>query len=382
MARQAQRHHAGLRPPRILILSASIGAGHDLPAEVLAAELRERAPGAAVEIADSLQASGPLLEAIAISGSSFETRLGNVAFDVEHRLVMQWPPGRRFTSAVVTRIAAGRIGALVDRARPDVVVSTYPGATEVLARMRLDGRLRVPLVSAITDLSSLWWWAHPGVDVHLITHPESAEEVRSIAGPETAVEPVRGLNDPAWAVPMDQADARRALGLPLGPRVVVVSGGGWGVGDLEGAVEESLARETTIVVVLCGTNDGLRDRLGARFAGTSDRVQVWGFTDRMPELFAAADALIHSTAGLTVLEALMRGLPAISYGWGVGHIRLNNEAYARFGLADVATTRAELGAALDRALAAPRAPDPSLAALPTAAEVVLRCYAEHLLDAA
>jgi processive 1,2-diacylglycerol beta-glucosyltransferase len=382
VARQAQRHHAGLRPPRILILSASIGAGHDLPAEVLAAELRERAPGAAVEIADSLRASGPLLEAIAAGGSSFDTRFGNAAFDVEHRLVMQWPPGRRFTSAVVTRIAGNRIGALVERAGPDVIVSTYPGATEVLGRMRLDGRLRMPLVSAITDLSSLWWWAHPGVDVHLITHPESAAEVRSIAGAHTVVESVRGLNDPAWAVSMDVTDARRALGLPLGPRLVVVSGGGWGVGDLEGAVEESLARENTMVVVLCGTNDGLRDRLGARFAGAADRVQIWGFTDRMPELFAAADALIHSTAGLTVLEALMRGLPAISYGWGVGHIRLNNEAYARFGLADVATTRAELGAALDRALAATRAPDPSFAALPTAAEVVLRCYAEHLLDAA
>jgi UDP-N-acetylglucosamine:LPS N-acetylglucosamine transferase len=240
----------------------------------------------------------------------------------------------------------------------------------------------VPLISAITDLSSLWWWAHPGVDVHLITHPESAAEVRSVAGEHTVVEAVRGLNDPAWALPMDATDARRALGLPLGPRLVVVSGGGWGVGDLEGAVEESLARESTTVVVLCGTNDGLRDRLGARFAGAGDRVRIWGFTDRMPELFAAADALIHSTAGLTVLEALMRGLPAISYGWGVGHIRLNNEAYARFGLADVATTRAELGAALDRALAATRPPDPSFAALPTAAEVVLRCYAEHLLDAA
>jgi UDP-N-acetylglucosamine:LPS N-acetylglucosamine transferase len=132
--------------------------------------------------------------------------------------------------------------------------------------------------------------------------------------------------------------------------------------------------------VLCGTNDALRERLAARFADAGARVQAWGFTDRMPELFAAADALVHSTAGLTILEAQMRGLPAISYGWGVGHIRLNNEAYARFGLAEVATSRAELGAALDRALAETREPDLSFAALPTAAEVVLGRYAQDLLD--
>ncbi|MDX6664707.1 MAG: processive 1,2-diacylglycerol beta-glucosyltransferase, partial [Solirubrobacteraceae bacterium] len=215
----------------------------------------------------------------------------------------------------------------------------------------------------------------------LITHPESAAEVRAVAGAGTVVETVRGLNDPAWAQPMDAADARAALGLPTGPRLIVVSGGGWGVGDLEGAVEESLARENTIVVVLCGTNDALRERLATRFAAVGERVQAWGFTDRMPELFAAADALIHSTAGLTMLEALMRGLPAISYGWGIGHIRLNNEAYARFGLAAVATDRRELGTALDAALAQPRKPDLSFARLPTAAEVVLRRHADHLLDA-
>jgi UDP-N-acetylglucosamine:LPS N-acetylglucosamine transferase len=346
----------------------------------MAAELRERAPGASVPIIDALKASGPVLEGLAATGSSFQTSLGNTVYDLEHRLIMQWPPGRRFMAGLVTRIAVDRIAALLERERPDVVVSTYPGSTEILGRMRLRGRLLAPVVSAITDLSSLWWWAHPGVDLHLITHPEAAAEVRDVAGPDAAIEVVRGLNDPAWAQPLDEEAARRALGLPIGPRLVVVSGGGWGVGDLEGAVRESLARDGTMVVVLCGTNDALRERLAARFADAGARVQAWGFTDRMPELFAAADALVHSTAGLTILEAQMRGLPAISYGWGVGHIRLNNEAYARFGLAEVATSRAELGAALDRALAETREPDLSFAALPTAAEVVLGRYAQDLLD--
>jgi UDP-N-acetylglucosamine:LPS N-acetylglucosamine transferase len=381
VAGQAQPDHAGLRPPRILILSASIGAGHDLPAEVMAAELRERVPGIAVEVEDALQQVGPVLRAAVGSGSEFESALGNRVFDLEHRLVMQRDRPRQLLSRATLRLAARPIGAFLARRRPDVIVSTWPGATEVLGAMRLDGRLGVPVVSLITDLSSLWWWAHPGVDLHLITHPESAEEVRAIAGPDAVVEAARGMNDPRWAQPLGHDEARRALGLPIGPKLVVVSGGGWGVGDLEGAVEEALAREGTIVVVLCGTNDAVRERIAARFPG--DRVQAWGFTDRMPELFAAGDALIHSTAGLTILEALMRGLPAISYGWGLGHIRLNNEAYARFGLADVATDRRALGSALDRALAHRPEPDPSFAALPTAAEVVLRRFcADDALDAA
>jgi UDP-N-acetylglucosamine:LPS N-acetylglucosamine transferase len=143
------------------------------------------------------------------------------------------------------------------------------------------------------------------------------------------------------------------------------------VGDLSGAVDTVLEREDADALVLCGTNEALRETLGERFAGRGGRVRVWGFTERMPELLAAADALVHSTAGLTVLEALVRGCPPISYGWGRGHIRANNRAFTRLGLAAVAKDRGELRTALARALATRPAPDTSFGALPTAAQVVL-----------
>jgi UDP-N-acetylglucosamine:LPS N-acetylglucosamine transferase len=381
VAREAQPDHAGLRPPRILILSASIGAGHDLPAEVMADELRELAPGVGVKVLDTVKEAGPILEAFVDSGSLFHSHWGNVFFDLQHRAMMQWGPGRRAMTRTVMRLARKRILNVVERERPDVIVSTWPGGTEILARLRLSGELSVPVVSAITDLASLWWWAHEGVDLHLVTHVESTAEIHAISGPDAVIAHVRGLNDPAWVVPLAEDDARRDLDLPVEPKLVVVSGGGWGVGDLEGGIEEVLARDGTMVVVLCGGNAELKARLEADYAG-DERVQVWGFTDRMPELFAAADALIHSTAGLTMLEAQMRGLPAISYGWGIGHIRLNNEAYARFGLAQVAVNREELGIELDHALERRPEPDGSFARLPTAAEVVLRFHAERLLDGA
>jgi UDP-N-acetylglucosamine:LPS N-acetylglucosamine transferase len=99
---------------------------------------------------------------------------------------------------------------------------------------------------------------------------------------------------------------------------------------------------------------------------------VWGFTEKMSELFAAADVLIHSTAGLTVLEAYIRGCRVISYGWGIAHIKANNRAFERFGIARVAATREELGAALRDALAHPREDlSEQFAALPSAASAVL-----------
>ena len=45
----------------------------------------------------------------------------------------------------------------------------------------------------------------------------------------------------------------------------------------------------------------------------------------------------------------MRGTSPISYGWGMAHIRTNNREFARHGLADIAQTPEELGAAIERA---------------------------------
>ena len=366
MAGEAQPDHAGLR---VLVLTASIGAGHDLPAEVLAAELSEH--GAEVTIADALRESGPLVERLVLGGSKFGSRLADAIFDFEYWLISRVAPVRRAASRLGELLTGRAILGLIERERPDVIVSTYPGSTEVLGRLRRRGRLAVPVVAAITDLAALRYWAHPGADLHLVIHPESIEEVREIAGPGAEVVTARGFDDPAFAEPLDRDAARRALDMPTGRLLVVVSGGGWGVGDLAGAVDIVLERDDADALALCGTNDDLRAALTERFAGRGDRVRVWGFTDRMPELLAAADALVHSTAGLTVLEAIVRGCPPISYGWGRGHIRVNNRAYVRFGLAAVARDRDELRAALDRALVARPAPDPSFAGLPTAAELVL-----------
>lgn len=357
-------------PPRVLILTAAIGAGHDAPARRLEEGLRERAPDARVVVEDGLRAMGRVLERAILGGSDFHTAWGNLMFELSYRLLHHVPPTRRLGSWLLWAFGGRGLRRLIRGQRPDVVVSTYPAVTEVLGRLRARGRLDVPVASVITDLAGLRYWSHAGIDLHLVTHPESVEEVRAVAGRTTAVTAVSGLSDPAFLVPREQEHARAALELPAGGKVVVISGGGWGVGDVVGAIEEVLGLDATLALVLCGHNETLRASVDARFADR-ERVRALGFTDRMPDVLAAADALVHATAGLTVLEALVRGCPTISYGWGRGHIRANNRAFLRFGLADVATGRRELRASLERALQARRPPDASLAALPSAAAVVL-----------
>ena len=363
---------------KVLILSASIGEGHDLPARVLAEGILREEPRAQVEIVDSLVLVNPLVRRLVLDSSRFHSKVGNRLFDLTYRLITDVRPTRWLAAGLTRWLAARPIRRAILERAPDVVVSTYPGSTEVLGDLRARGMIDIPVVSAITDLAALRYWAHPGVDLHLITHPESAEEVLQIA-PGTDVRCVRGLTDERFYVPLSPAEARTELGLPAEGPVVIVSGGGWAVGDLEGAAEEALKVAGATVVCLCGRNTQLRAQLAERFQG-EPKVVVEGFTEQMPEWFAAADALVHSTAGLTVLEAIMRGCRVVSYGWGIGHVRVNNEAYARFGLAEVAASRDQLPRALERALATRRVPDESFVRLPGAAPAILGLADGELCD--
>ncbi len=357
--------------PRVLILTASVGEGHDLPARVLAAGLRAQRPEVEVEIVDGLREMGRAVAAAAEGGmrTTLSSERLQWLFDVEYFLFARFAPTRRMGQELLYLFAARRLLRAIERLRPSVVVSTYPVTTQLLGQLRVRGRLGVPAVSAITDLSALRYWSHPGIDLHLVTHPESIDEVERIAR-GSRVLAVNGLNDSAFLSPRSTAEARSALQLPETGSVVAVSGGGWGVGDLEGTVRT--AREVdAIVLCLCGRNEELRLRLEHAFAD-DERVRVLGFVERMVDVLAAADVLIHSTAGLTVLEAYMVGCRPISYGWGGGHIRLNNRAFVRHGIADVVTSRAALRTAIERALAAPRRPrSAEFAALPSAATMVL-----------
>jgi UDP-N-acetylglucosamine:LPS N-acetylglucosamine transferase len=264
---------------------------------------------------------------------------------------------------------------LIQRVQPDVIVSVYPVATEVLGGLRRQGKLDIPVVAGITDLAAMHYWAARGVDLHLLTHPESEEEVRMVAGHETDVQAVHGLTRPEFSLPCDPVAARATLGLPAAGKVVLVSGGGWGVGDLESAIDAAIELDDVeVVACLCGRNDDLLARLGGRYVDEK-RVLLVGFTEQMSEWLAAADALVHSTGGLTVLEAYVRGCPTISYGWGRGHIRVNNAAFRRYGIAEVVAGRRELSEALRAALSSRPAPGLALGTLPSAASLVLALVA-------
>jgi hypothetical protein len=240
--------------------------------------------------------------------------------------------------------------------------------TSVLGHLRRSGDLRLPTVATVTDLDAHPFWSHRGVDLHLVMHESCRVAVERNAGRGSA-RVVRPIVADAFRARRPRAEARAALGLPPQGPIVLVTGGGWAVGDLEGALLAALRTTAATVVCLAGRNEALRERLERSFAD-EPRVRVLGFTDRMPELLSATDVLVDATVGLTCLEALTCGCRVVVYGAPPGHFRDNARKMVRFGLAETARTPDALATTLEHLLA--RAPESRarFASFPTAASTI------------
>lgn len=356
-------------PARVLVISADVGESHAAMARALASQLEDRPDVASVTVRNDFAVLGPVLEHLLPRG--FEFHLGQVkwSYDLAYRLFTRVDLAQRFGQAALYALGGQAMGEAVRRVRADVVVSTYPVMNPVLGRLRAAGRLPCPVAAIVAPLGGLGFWAHPGLDLHLLQYAEAMPAVERVAGPGSA-RAVRPLVSEEFLRPLSRSEARAALGIDPAATLVLISGGGWGAGDLAGATDACLAVPGAQVTVVVGRNEPARRALDERY-GADPRVSVLSFTERMRDLLCAADAFITATAGLSCTEAQLCGCPTICYGFAFGHVRDNTRALADHGLARLAQSPAQLAGEVPAALASPRLRPPDLDELPTAAEMAV-----------
>jgi processive 1,2-diacylglycerol beta-glucosyltransferase len=363
--------HPG-RPHRVLILSADVGEGHAAAARALAEQIQASREHVDVSVIDGLAAMGPLVRPVVEDGYRVQLRFFPWTYTLIYWMLEHVMPVRALTRRLLCLLGSRPLARVIAEHDPDVVVSTYPAVTVVLARLRRTGAVSCPTVATITDLTGLFFWAQRGIDMHLVMYGESMRSVERIAG-RGSVQQVRPLISADFLEPRCPAEARRALGLSEEGRTVVVSGGGWGVGDIAGAVSEFIkVPEVSSIVCLAGRNEQLATKLRLAFVD-EPRVRVYGFTDKMPEILAAADVLVHSTGGVTCLEARAAGTPVVSYGLPVGHARLNTRAMASLDLLRLANDTEELRTHVQASFAA----DSALEETPTNGNALEAPHLEH-----
>eukprot|EP00262_Sarcandra_glabra_P011039 TRINITY_DN26737_c0_g1_i1.p1 TRINITY_DN26737_c0_g1~~TRINITY_DN26737_c0_g1_i1.p1 ORF type:complete len:526 (+),score=61.70 TRINITY_DN26737_c0_g1_i1:13-1590(+) len=205
--------------------------------------------------------------------------------------------------------------------QPDIIISVHPLMQHVPLRiLRARGLLeKIVFTTVVTDLST----CHPTWFHKLVTrcYCPTLEVVKraSKAGLQPSQIRVYGLPvRPSFVKPVRPKDElRRELGMDEDLPAVLLMGGGEGMGPIEATAralgdtlyDESLGEPTGQILVICGRNKKLANRLLS--TKWKIPVQVKGFVTKMEECMGACDCIITKAGPGTIAEAMIRGLPII-----------------------------------------------------------------------
>lgn len=297
--------------PRILVLSASVGAGHLRAAQAVELALKERCPTAHVRNIDVLQ----------LTNQAFRRVYGKMYLDLVNKAphllgyfydLMDQP--RRPNSSrdrfrlLVERLNLGKFLRLLQDEPWDLAVNTHFLPAEMIASMRRKGQTMLRQVTVTTDFETHRLWVNQPCDHYFTATEEGARYLHAWGVPATDTT-VTGIPiHPVFARPADRAACRARHGIAGDRPVLLQLSGGFGVGPVRQVFEALLAVERPIdLVVVTGRNEQMRDELRKRPPHPNHRVQVLGFTDQIDELMAAADVVVTKPGGLTTSEVLARG---------------------------------------------------------------------------
>jgi 1,2-diacylglycerol 3-beta-galactosyltransferase len=223
---------------------------------------------------------------------------------------------------------------------PDVIVSVHPLLNHAALRARADaGMQHVPIVTVITDLGKVHEsWLMPDADAVVVPAREVYDRALS-----RGISPsrLRLLGQPIHPkfddVVGTKEELRLQLGLPKTRLAVMLMAGGEGGGKLlPTAMALAKARLPIHLVVVCGRNEPLQQKLEEVSRSLPAPMTVLGFTNKIPEYFRAVDLLVTKAGPGTLAEANAAQLPVVVYDYVPGQERGNVDFVRHNGLGLVA----------------------------------------------
>jgi processive 1,2-diacylglycerol beta-glucosyltransferase len=299
-------------PPRILVLSASVGAGHLRAAQAVELALRQTVPEATVKNIDVMELTNAVFRRFyAKSYLDLVNKAPHVLgyfYDLFDRPSRSGKNRGDRLRLAVEKLNLRRFIRFLRQEPWDLVINTHFLPAEIIAHLRKKEGLTLPQVTATTDFETHRLWVNQPCEHYFTATDEGALYLRHWGVPAENVSATGIPIDPVFAQPKDKAACRKKHGLDSDRPVVLQLAGGFGVGPVEKLYRALLEVTRPLeVVVVAGRNDVVKKELAAVSKPPHHRATILGFTTEIDELMAAADLVVSKPGGLTTSEALVRG---------------------------------------------------------------------------
>ncbi len=297
---------------RVLILSASAGAGHMRAADALERAFQRARAAAEVRHVDVLQLTNKLFRRLYSQAyldlvNSSPELLGWF-YDYLDR---PWEGERR--RLMLDKLNTRPLVKFLHDYAPDMIVCTHFLPAEIVSWLKAKHRLACPQAIVITDLDVHAMWLCHHYEHYFVALEETREHLIKLGVP-TAKVTVTGIPiDPVFAEKKSQHEMRRKHGLRPEVTTILLSAGGFGVGPVEHLLQALMEmKHSAQVIAVCGRNEELKKQIEELNHRRPRAVKVTtkpiGFTTEMDEYMTAADIMVGKPGGLTTSEALAKGL--------------------------------------------------------------------------
>lgn len=307
------------RPLRLLLLSAPFGDGHRRVALALQQAFERLDPTTEIQLIDLVpgaDATRTLLTRLHVEMLRHAPGLWKALYTFAEGRAQ-----RRLVQRLMCNAGKSTVERALSEHSPDLILSTHPFASAVLAAMTADEHLSKPFVTCVTDFRAHPLWAHPEATAHYVPSPDAQHDVTAcgVSPEQVRITGIPICEEFALASPdgkKELAALRRRLGVDPNLPTILVMGGGLGLGPLEHITRSLTAIPDGApmpwqVVVVSGKNQALRGCLDAAVRGANVPAHVIGFTERIHEWMHSADLLVTKPGGVTCSEALVCGVPML-----------------------------------------------------------------------
>lgn len=304
------RIHSFIDQRRVVVLSASVGSGHNRAGEAIRLALQKIRPHWTVEFIDALE----------LTNSTFRRAYGTRYFDLIARaphLVgylydrLDRPIRRPRIDRLRMQFQLWNFARLIDRLIEgdwDLAVCTHFLPAEILARLRSIGDVNFPQAIVTTDFDAHRLWVNSPCEQYFTATEESRANLAGYGVPAERIFAAGIPIHPIFADWKSPAECRQVHGFAGDQPVVLQLSGGSGFGPVEEVHRRILESSIPLqLVAVAGRNAELRRRLEEIPCPRHHRRQIIGFTDRMNELMGAADIVVSKPGGLSTSESLACG---------------------------------------------------------------------------
>ncbi|WP_129728543.1 MULTISPECIES: diglucosyl diacylglycerol synthase [Bacillaceae] len=317
--------------PKVLILTAHYGNGHVQVAKTLEETFRQRGIQNVI-VCDLFAESHPVITDI--------TRylyLKSYTIGKELYRLFYYGVEKIYDKKIATWYAnfgRRRLKAILKLEKPDVVINTFP--IIAVPELKKQTGMVIPVYNVLTDFCLHKIWIHHHVDRYFVA-TDAVKQVMAEIGVPSGRIAVTGIPiRPSFEVSMISDALYAKYGLSPDKKTLLIVAGAHGVLD---NVKELCELFSTVpqlqVAVVCGRNKLLQEELQELSRKKPDIIKVFGYVEKLDELFRIASCLITKPGGITLSEVAALQVPVVLYKPVPGQERENALYFERNGAAVV-----------------------------------------------